>query len=475
MTPTRLIALVVAWPLFQNNLDSTMLGTALPTMAQAMDVKVLHLNLAITCYLLGLSLCLPLSGWAADRWGARRVFLSAVALFSVSASLCGLAPNLEALVGLRLLQGVAGALMLPSARILLLRHVTQGDMVEAMIWFTVPPTVARLLGPLAGGALVTWGSWQGVFLVHLPIGLLGLLMLWRLLPRDDATAGDRAPAETAGFDGRGFLLLATSLTALTTVLEIGAKGLMPAWGAALLTVLGLALGYGYVRHALRAPHPLIDLRVLRHRTFRISTLGATGLRISLGAIPFLLPLLMQAGFGLSPLASGAITAASALGSLGSRGLLKRLLARVGFRTLVMAAVSASALCCAAYGQLSAEMPVAAIFALIFMGGVCNSIALVAFNSLAFSDVGREEASHATITSTMSQQLSIMFGVAAAAALLSLVSSWHADRHAELLASDFAWVFAVVALVVSTTVLAASRLRPEDGESMRPGRGQPVSK
>jgi MFS family permease len=463
MNTARFLPLVMAWPLFQNNLDNTMLGTALPTMAAALDTPVLHLNLAITCYLLGLALCLPLSGWAADRWGARRIFMCAVALFSVSASLSSLAGNLETLVALRLAQGAGAALMLPASRILLLRHVAAGDMVEAMVWFTIPGSLARMLGPLAGGALVTWFGWQGVFLFHLPVGAIGLLLLWRFLPADDARP---APGDAAAFDGRGFVLLAVGLTCMTALFEIGMKGLVPTWVLALLAVLGLAPLLAYRRHALAAPSPMIDLRVLRHRIFRTAMLGSIPLRISIGSVPFLLPLLLQAGFGLTPMASGLITVAGAIGSLGSRGLLLWLLKRVGFRKLLLGATACSALCCVAYGLLRADTPAAAMFALMLLGGVCTSLAMVALNSLGYTEVGREEAGHASTTGTVVQQLSIMTGVTLAAGLLSLASGWRGGGGAELTAADFPPVFTAIAVLICITIPSFLTLREEDGEALR---------
>ncbi len=463
MNPTRVLALVVAWPLFQSNMDSTMLATALPTMAGALQVPVLHLNLAITCYLLGLSLCLPLSGWAADRWGPRRVFLGAVALFSVSGALCGFAPHLGALVVLRLAQGAAGALMLPASRMLLLRHVSAGDMVEAMVWFTIPGTLARMLGPLAGGALVTWFGWNGVFLVNLPIGGLGLLLLWRLLPAD---GGQPSPDKGSAFDHRGFLLLALGLTSLTALLEVGMKGLLPAWALVLLGVAGLAPLLAYRRHAFAVAEPLVDLRVLRHRTFFIANIGAIPLRIAIGAIPFLLPLLMQAGFGLTPMQSGLLTVAGAVGSLGSRGILQWFLARVGIRSFLMAAAACGAACCLGYGFLRADTPVAAMFVLMLLGGVCTALSMVTLSSLGFSAVAREEAGHASTTATMVQQLSLMFGVTLGAGLLSLSSLWRAGPGAPLTAADFPPVFTAIALLIATCVPSFSRLRAEDGDELR---------
>lgn len=466
MKSTRVLALVVAWPIFQNNLDTTMLGTALPTMAAALGTPVLHLNLAITCYLLGLALCLPLSGWAADRWGARRIFLFAVTLFSLSAALCGLTESLGTLVGLRLAQGAGAALMLPASRILLLRHVSAGDMVEAMVWFTVPGSLARMLGPLAGGALVTWFGWRGVFLFHLPVGALGLILMWRFLPADDTRTVPGEPGEVAAFDGRGFLLLALGLTCLTALFEIGMKGLVPLWALGLLAALGLAPLLAYRRHAMAAPAPMIDLRVLRHRIFRIATVGAIPLRISIGAVPFLLPLMLQAGFGLTPMASGLITVAGAIGSLLSRGLLIWLVQRVGFRKLLLGAAACSALCCLAYGLLRADTPVAAMFALMLLGGVCTSLAMVGLSSLGYTEVEHEEAGHASTTGTVVQQLSIMSGVTLAAGLLSLASAWRGGDGDALTAADFPPVFMAIALLICLAIPSLYRLREEDGEEMR---------
>jgi predicted MFS family arabinose efflux permease len=334
-------------------------------------------------------------------------------------------------------------------------------MVEAMVWFTIPGSLARMLGPLAGGALVTWFGWNGVFLLHLRVGSLGLLLMWRFLPADEARP---APAEANAFDSRGFMLLALGLTCMTALFEIGMKGLVPVWVLGILAVLGLAPLLAYRRHALSAPSPLIDLRVLRHRIFRTATLGAIPLRVSVGAVPFLLPLLLQAGFGLSPMDSGLISVAGAIGSLGSRGLLISLVKRIGFRKLLMGATACSAICCLSYGLLRAGTPVAAMFALMLLGGVCNSLAMIGLNSLGYTEVGREETGHASTTATVVQQLSIMFGVTLAAGLLTLVSA--SGGGAELAAADFPPVFAAIALLITLAILSFRSLREEDGEVLR---------
>lgn len=467
-TPTtgrlsRALPLVVAWPLFQNNLDSSMLATALPTMAGALEMRVLDLNLAITSYLLGLALCLPLSGWAADRWGARRVFIFAICLFSVAAVLCGLTRSLPPLIACRLLQGVGGALMLPASRMILLRHISASEMVRAMVWFTVPGAVARLVGPMFAGAIVTYLPWYMVFLVNLPFGAIGVCLALALLPADPpADAG----APRAHFDARGFVFLGGGFAVLAGVLEVGSRGLWPLWSNLLLSVLGAGLLVAYVRHERTASHPLIDLEIFRHRTYRIALLGAIPLRISIGAMPFMLPLLMQAGFGLSALQSGFITLAGAIGALGSRTTLSALLDRVGFRTLLITAAAGSAVCCLGYAMFSAQTPRPLMFALMLVGGMFNSTAMVALNSLAYSDVPRTETSHATTAATLVHQLSLMFGVALGAALLALGGTWRAGPGATLQAQDFPFAFVAMSLLIGTTILSLRRLRREDGSAMR---------
>lgn len=235
---------------------------------------------------------------------------------------------------------------------------------------------------------------------------------------------------------------------------------------AVLGLLGLAPLIAYRRHALAVAEPLVDLRVLRHRPFFIANVGAVPLRIAIGAIPFLLPLLMQAGFGLSPMQSGLISVAGALGSLGSRGLLKWFLARWGVRSFLMAAVSCAAACCLGYGQLRADTPVAAMFGLMLLGGMSTALCLVTLSSLGFGAVSREEFSHASTTSTMVQQLSLMFGVTLGAGLLSLSSLWRAGADAPLAAADFPIAFTAIAVLIASCLFSFARLREEDGQELR---------
>jgi EmrB/QacA subfamily drug resistance transporter len=463
MSASRWLPLVVAWPMFLQNMDTTILATALPSMAHALDVPVLHLNLAITAYLLSLALFLPVSGWFAERWGAKRLFCSAIALFTLGSLLCGLSRNLPELVSSRLLQGVGGAMMVPVARLILLQNVKPADMIRAMVWFTVPGTIARLTGPLIGGGVVTLVSWRWIFVVQLPLGLLGVFLAWRMVP-DDVPARDRGPHTS--LDAVGFVLLAFGLVTVISALELGGKGLMSATVTAALIGAGVLALWSYQRHSARSKHPLIDLRIFRHVTYRTATVGAIPLRVAIGAAPFLLPLLMQVGFGLSPLQSGFMTFAGAIGSLSSRTTLPWMLRRFGFRSILIAGTVGSSLCYAGYGLFTAVTPHALMFGVMLMGGLFNACAMVALNALGYSEIPREKASHATTAATMVNQLSVTFGVVVGSSLLAMASRLRGGPGAALQAIDFAWVFFAIGAFTLLCVHGFRKLTPEDGAHMR---------
>lgn len=463
MSASRWLPLVVAWPMFLQNMDSTILATALPSMSTALGVPVLHLNLAITAYLLSLALFLPVSGWLAERWGAKRLFCIAIALFTLGSLLCGLSHNLRELVASRLLQGVGGAMMVPVARLILLRNVQPADMIRAMVWFTVPGTVARLTGPLIGGGVVTLVSWRWIFVVQLPLGLLGMALAWRMIPAD-------VPAERHGpptsLDAIGFALLAFGLLTLIAGLELGGKSLVSPGMTAALIGTGLLALWLYTRHSARTKHALIDLRIFRHFTYRTATLGAIPLRVAIGAAPFLLPLLMQVGFGLSPLQSGFMTFAGAIGSLSSRTTLSWMLRRFGFRAVLITGTVGASLCYAGYGLFTAATPHALMFGVMLLGGLFNACAMVALNTLGYSEIARDKASHATTAATMVQQLSVTFGVVVGSSLLALASRWRGGPDAVLQASDFTWVFFAIGAFTLLCVRGFRRLKPEDGAQLR---------
>lgn len=461
----RLVPAIVASPLFLQNLDSSVMATALPSIAQSLSVPVLHLNLAITAYLLSLAVFLPVSGWLADRFGAKPVFCAAIALFALASALCATATGLASMVAFRILQGLGGALMVPVGRLILLRTIPPSEMVSAMVWFTVPPVLGRMAGPLFGGAIVTITSWHWIFLVNIPFGLLAIVLAWIHIPDTPVPARARAR-----FDLGGFALLATGLGLLMAALETAGKAMAPAGFSLLAAAVGAAALLAYHLHSRRLAQPLIDLRILRYRTFRTNVLGAAPLRIAIGAMPFLLPLLFQLGFGLSPLQSGVLTVASAVGALATRLVMKRAIHRVGFRRLLLAACAVTSLSYVGYGLFQPGTPHLVVFGALVVGGLASSLCMVALGTLGFSEVPPERMSHATALSTMLQQLTVGFGVVLGASLLTAASWWHGGDGHQLQARDFMPAFVLVGLLTLLSLASFRRLPADAGADMRESAG-----
>lgn len=456
----KVLPLVVAGPLFLQNLDSSAIATALPAIAASLQVQTLHLNLAITSYLLSLAVFLPVSGWFAGRFGARRVFCAAIALFTLGSALCGLAQSLPWLVAFRVLQGFGGALMVPVARLVLLRSVQPAAMVAAMVWFTVPPTVGRMMGPLLGGAIVTWTSWRWIFLLNVPFGLLGIALAWRFI----GTECDEELREP--FDARGSVLLALGLTGLLGALEMAGKGLIGGWAIAAAAGVGAMAMVIYVRRSRRMAAPLVNLDVLKIPTYFTSIVGGTPLRVAIGASPFLLPLMFQIGFGLSPLESGLLTVATAVGSLSTRAVMGHAIHRFGFRSLLICATALAAVVSMAYGLFRPDTPHLLMFCAMMFGGLVTSMAMVSMQTLGYSDIPKPLMSHATTLSTMAQQVSMTFGVVLGASLVSAASWWHGGDPAQLTARDFSPAFFVIGITTLLSLFFFVRLDPEDGADMR---------
>lgn len=456
----RLIPAIVASPLFLQNLDSSVMATALPSIAASLAVPPLHLNLAITAYLLSLAVFLPLSGWLADRLGARRVFCLAIALFSLGSALCGVADTMPELVAFRIVQGLGGAMMVPVGRLILLRAVPPEGMVAAMVWFTVPAVVGRMMGPLFGGAIVTVASWRWIFLVNIPFGLLAIALTLAFV-RDEPPAAEPVP-----LDGGGFVMLALGLSLLLGAMETAGRAMLPVAVSWLAALTGLMLLWCYYRRSRQRVHPLIDLAILRHRTFRLSVVGGLPLRIAIGAVPFLLPLMLQLGFGLSPLASGLLTVATSAGALATRGVMAPAIRRFGFRSLLIGATALSSLSYLCYSQFTPVTPHLLIFGVLMLGGLVTSMCMVCLGTLGFSEIPAPRMSHATALSTMAQQVSLSFGVVLAAALLAGASWWHGGDGIALQPGDFSPAFIVVGLINMLSLWWFVRLDPQAGSQMR---------
>jgi len=444
------IPLVVGCAFFMEGLDSTVLAVSIPAMAKTFGVQPLRLNLAITAYLLSLAVFIPVSGWIADRYGTRSVFCVAVLIFTASSALCGLSVNLTMLVAMRVLQGFGGAMMTPVGRLILLRSFPRAGLVSAMNWMTIPAMIGPTVGPIVGGFLTTYVSWRAIFYLNIPIGILGAaLALWLF-------ENFRAPAPTR-FDLGGFVIAGVGLFVLELAIEnLGRPMLSPMVGYAFFP-LALAMLVLYVRHARHSRAPVLDLALLRIRTFRIGTLNGGLCRMGLDAMPLLVPLLFQVGFGMSPVQSGLLSSSSSLGAMcvrtGSRALLRAL----GFRALLSVGAVFSTAVIAVFALLGADTPKWIMLACVLVSGCVRSIQYIGLNTVSFADVPSAQLSRSTSFSGVIQQLARGFGVALGAALLALIAG-----PAPVTVGDFRIVFVLIALLPLVSGIGFLRLTAQDG-------------
>jgi EmrB/QacA subfamily drug resistance transporter len=451
---------IVATALFMEQLDSTIVNTAVPTIAASLQVGALGLKGVVTSYILSLAIFIPVSGWMADRFGTRRVFGSAVALFTLASMLCGVSINVTMLVASRILQGMAAAMMMPVGRIMIVRSFAKSDLLVAMNFVIVPALIGPLLGPTVGGVIVHWLSWRAIFFVNVPVGLAALWFIHRHLP-------DYRSAQPRPFDAVGLLLFATGSTLFSWV--IGVFGDSP-FGAATPVILLLAAGLliAYFVHARRVPHPLLSLALFRVRTFRIAVLGGFITRLGLGAMPFLLPLLYQLGLGLPAWESGLLLIPMAAAAMVMKVLAPSLLARCGFRTVLTVNTLLIGVTIALFSQVTADTPLWLVVALGAAQGLFNSLQFSSMNSIAYADIEAAQSSMAaTIASTL-QQMSMSFGLAFGTWLTaSYLGADTADHQAGIRNALHATFLTLGALTLMSS-MSFRALRPDDGEAVSRG-------
>jgi EmrB/QacA subfamily drug resistance transporter len=468
-TNIRVTAAVVASALFMQNIDSTAVASALPAMARSLHVPAVHLSITITSYLVALTVFIPISGWVADRFGAKRVFMAAIATFTLASMLCALSTGLGELIAARILQGVGGAMMVPVGRLLLFRRAERHELLSATTWLTTPALIGPVLGPPLGGFLTDAFNWQSVFWINVPMGVLGLVLTWRLIPSPE-------PEEPKSPDLFGMVAIGASLTALMVGMEtLGRGGLAPVWSAAALAI-GLALFVLTVRHCARVPHPAVDFSLLGIPTFHVAAVAGSLFRIGAGALPFLVPLTLQVGFGLSASLSGLISLASALGSMCMRPMTHWALQQVSVRTLLVACGVLFAAMLATCAALTPAWSNAAIFGLLLFGGLSRSLVFATLGALAFADVPPARMSAATSLQGTAQQFNRAMGVAVAAASMQATMALGQREHA--LHADFAIAFLVLAAMVLTSVPLFARLDRRAGEgiaSKKDGPALPAAK
>lgn len=451
MQRQRAIALLVAVCFFMENLDGTILTTAAPSIARDFATESTAVGLAVTAFLLTVAVLIPVSGWLTERFGARKVFAAAIAIFTIASVLCAVSTSLPMLVAMRVLQGVGGALMVPVGRLTVLRVTPKHRLIQAIALLTWPALAAPIIAPFLGGLITTYASWHWIFLINVPVGVIAFVIALRIVP-------DLAGAEVPPLDWLGLTLACTGLAAL-----VYASALVSGVGFAAVPfivslVIGLALLGLAVRHLLRAPHPFVDLRMLRVETFRLANAGGSVYRLTISAVPFLLPLLFQDAFGWTPVQAGAVVLFLFAGNLAIKPATTWMLHAFGFKVLLVASGAVGALCMVAMAFLTAETSIVLMAALLFLSGVARSVGFTAYNTITFADVEQSQMSGANTLNSTLQQVASGFGVAVGAILLS--SGFAVDdavHGGPLLPYQFAFIaIAVLTLYPTLEALALSR-------------------
>jgi len=449
----KLLPLIVACALFMENTDSTVIATSLPVIAKSLGEDPIALKLALTSYLVSLAVFIPISGWMADRFGARTIFRSALVVFMLGSILCAVSSSLGAFVGARFIQGMGGAMMVPVGRLVILRSVSKSEIVGALAYLTVPALVGPVVGPPLGGFITTYFDWRWIFFINIPIGLVGIVLASLFF--EDIREEDVPP-----LDIRGFLLSSFGFAALMLGLNTGGRHLVPEAVSYACVIGGAAALLAYWFHAQRVPYPVLNLSLFRIPTFRIGVIGGSVFRTGIGAIPFLLPLMLQLGFGLDALQSGLITFASAAGALIMKTLAKTILARFGFRGVLTVNAVIGAAFLAASGLFTPTTPHAIMLSVLLVGGCFRSLQFTGINALSYADVSNREMSSATSMSSVAQQLSLSIGVTIGAFALESTHMLHGGK--TLAAGDFWPAFLIVGLVSASSALWMMQLDPNAG-------------
>lgn len=449
----RVTAVIVASALIMSNLDSSVIATALPAMARDLGADPVHLSAAITSYLVALTVFIPVSGWIADRFGAKRVFIAAIIVFAAASALCGLASGLGELIAARILQGVGGAMMVPVARILLLRRVKPEEIVAATTWLTMPGLLGPILGPPLGGVLTDTVSWRAVFWINLPVALIGIVLIAAFIPRDE----ERRPPR---LDLIGITLIGASLAVVMFGVETVGKHLVPTALTVAAFAGGIVLGWLALRHVRRVPNPALDLSLLSIPAFGIPLYAGTLFRVGAGAAPFLIPLSLQLGFGASATVAGTVTLATALGAFVMKPMTSVALRTFGFRNVLTWNAIVVAVTLGACALFTPDWPLWAVFLVLAAGGLARSLQFTSLNALAYAEVPATKLSAATSITATGQQLSMALGVTWGAAWLS--ASMALLGHATSTPLDFSIAFLGAALPPLIAAPMARWLPPDAG-------------
>ena len=455
--PRYFVTLIVAVALFMETMDSTVIATSLPAIAADLHQDPIALKLALTSYLLSLAVFIPLSGWMADRFGARTVFRAAIVVFTLGSALCGFAQGLGDFVLFRVIQGMGGAMMVPVGRLVILRTVPKSELISALAWLTIPALMGPVIGPPLGGFITTYISWRWIFWINIPVGLIGITLatLYVANIREEGLPP---------LDVKGFVLSGIGLAGLAFGFTTIGQGLFPpAVGRRLVRARASSAARSMCATRARRPAPLLDLDLLKVDTFFASVVGGFLYRIGVGALPFLLPLMLQLGFGLNPMQSGLLTFASAVGAVAMKTTAAPILRRFGFKRVLVTNAVVSSLFLAAIALFTAGTPHWIILAVLLVGGFLKSLEFTSINSIAYADIDAKAMSRATSFASVAQQLSLSAGVAIGALVLEVQRMGRGSE--DVVAGDFPLAFVLVAAIAATSSLIFAMLPKEAGASL----------
>jgi EmrB/QacA subfamily drug resistance transporter len=416
-TSKRLLPWLIAVAFFMESLDTTILNTAVPAIAAALHVAPLSMKSVLASYTLSLAIFIPISGWMADRFGTRRVFASAIGIFTLGSFLCGMSTNIHALVACRILQGCGGSMMVPVGRLTLVRTFAKSELVRAMSFVSIPALIAPMLGPIVGGLIVGYLHWRFIFFVNIPIGLVGLYLMYRHVPD--------YREHTDPLDVTGLILFGSGIALLSYVLEVFGEHTLTALEILGLSAVAIALLAGYGFHATRTAHPVLHLALFRIRTFRAAVAGSFVTRLGIGGIPFLFPLLYQVGLGFTPVQSGLLLIPQAIASMSLKPAMPWILERFGYRAVLVSNTLAMGLQILLFANIGKGTPVWLVVGEVFVFGFSTSLQYTSMNTLVYADINEQQASSASSIASTVQQMSVSFAVA----LASLVTAFFiTDRH-----------------------------------------------
>ena len=456
-TSKRLLPWLVAVAFFMESLDTTILNTAVPTISSALGVAPLSMKAVLASYTLSLAVFIPVSGWMADRFGTRRVFASAIGLFTLGSFLCGISSNIHLLVACRILQGCGGAMMVPVGRLTLVRTFAKSDLLRTMSFVSIPALVAPMLGPIAGGLIVGYLHWRVIFFLNIPIGLAGLILVYLHLP-------DYREEQTPPLDVVGLILFGSGIALLSYVLEIFGEHTLGAGAMSGLLVLSIALLAGYGIHGSDLPFPLLKLKLFSIRTFRAAVSGGFFTRLGIGGVPFLLPLLYQVGLGFTPIQSGLLIMPQAIASMCMKPFMPRILSRIGYRGVLISNTLILGVLLLVFATIGVRTPVWAIVLQAFFYGAFTSLQYTSMNTLVFADIVEKDASNASSIASTMQQMSISFGVAAAGLTTALFVPSTRNDPPEMIHGIHKALIALGILTIVSTIVFRS-LRSGDGDDV----------